>query len=241
MINDEYSFKLAIKILKENNIHFWLCHGTLLGAIRENRLLPWDHDIDIGIWSDQHSKNQILNIFKNEQKFKQTIVPEETDNLHFLYGSKRVDINFYKKNSEIAYIKWIAPGNKINRFLFVIGYFIYGNASIKASIEASSLYAKTLKIALIFLFIPFRFLLSNNIKINIKNLIKSRTNYTGYSYPMELMKFKNFNFLGEVIPIPIKSEEVLEMTYGKDWKVQKKNFVWHKEAKNLLSQNEVDS
>jgi len=37
------------KILKENNITYWLDFGTLLGAVRENRLLPWDNDLDISI------------------------------------------------------------------------------------------------------------------------------------------------------------------------------------------------
>ena len=35
--------------LNENGIHYWVEGGTLLGIIRENRLLPWDHDIDISV------------------------------------------------------------------------------------------------------------------------------------------------------------------------------------------------
>lgn len=35
------------KILSKHGIHWWLDHGTLLGIIRNNELIPYDHDIDV--------------------------------------------------------------------------------------------------------------------------------------------------------------------------------------------------
>ncbi|WP_181938141.1 MULTISPECIES: LicD family protein [unclassified Arenibacter] len=43
-------------ILDQCKIDYWLEGGTLLGIIRENRLLPWDNDIDISINHDQLDK-----------------------------------------------------------------------------------------------------------------------------------------------------------------------------------------
>lgn len=34
----------------ENDIPHWLNFGTLLGAVRGQDLIPWDEDIDVGIW-----------------------------------------------------------------------------------------------------------------------------------------------------------------------------------------------
>lgn len=36
-------------VLEKNNVEFWLESGTLLGIVRESRLLPWDNDIDIAV------------------------------------------------------------------------------------------------------------------------------------------------------------------------------------------------
>lgn len=37
------------RALNESEVTWWADHGTLLGLIREGRLLPWDHDIDLSL------------------------------------------------------------------------------------------------------------------------------------------------------------------------------------------------
>ncbi|PIE78970.1 MAG: hypothetical protein CSA15_05075, partial [Candidatus Delongbacteria bacterium] len=48
----------STNILEENNIKYILEAGTLLGIVRENRLLPWDNDIDITV-TEEYEK-QVL-------------------------------------------------------------------------------------------------------------------------------------------------------------------------------------
>ncbi|MFB0517315.1 MAG: LicD family protein [Candidatus Neomarinimicrobiota bacterium] len=54
---------VALKMLKEittilekKNIWYCLDGGTLLGIVRENRLLPWDNDLDTFVTKDEYKK-----------------------------------------------------------------------------------------------------------------------------------------------------------------------------------------
>ncbi len=42
--------RYIIEIFDSAGIKWWIDHGTLLGIVREARLLPWDDDIDISIF-----------------------------------------------------------------------------------------------------------------------------------------------------------------------------------------------
>lgn len=41
------------RLMKENNVEYFLIAGSLMGALRYNNRMPWDDDIDIGILSRQ--------------------------------------------------------------------------------------------------------------------------------------------------------------------------------------------
>ena len=55
MNNQENLNKLLVgiaTIFRENNIEFFINHGTLLGYYRDKRLMPWDNDVDLGSLMD---------------------------------------------------------------------------------------------------------------------------------------------------------------------------------------------
>ena len=57
------NFIIAIKILNELKIDYWVCHGTLLGIVRDKELLDWDNDIDIAVIEDEVNKDKIIKSF----------------------------------------------------------------------------------------------------------------------------------------------------------------------------------
>lgn len=46
--------KDADEIFNKHNIHYFLLYGTVLGMYREKRILPWDGDIDLGIFVESY-------------------------------------------------------------------------------------------------------------------------------------------------------------------------------------------
>lgn len=56
MLVAERMLENIAKIFNSCNIEYWIEGGTLLGIRRENRLLPWDNDIDFSVKSTQTEK-----------------------------------------------------------------------------------------------------------------------------------------------------------------------------------------
>ena len=55
----------TVKKFDDNSIPYWLTFGTLLGAVRNNKIIPWDEDIDLGILvMDMPAATKLSRIFQ---------------------------------------------------------------------------------------------------------------------------------------------------------------------------------
>lgn len=87
------------EICRKYDIKYWICYGSLIGAIRHNGFIPWDDDLDIGIMRSDYNK------------LSQVPREEWGDNLLFCLPSsadERHDKTFariYVKNSRIQSLK----------------------------------------------------------------------------------------------------------------------------------------
>ena len=52
----EKMLKDVTEIFEKHNVRYWLDFGTLLGIVREGRILPWDDDMDISIFEEDRQK-----------------------------------------------------------------------------------------------------------------------------------------------------------------------------------------
>ena len=91
-----------IKVLTENKIDYWVCHGTLLGIIRDKKLIPWDHDIDIGIIEDKKNRSILQLILKQNgfKEIKKTFLKNDGMLKFVKTGGREIDVNFYRINEK---------------------------------------------------------------------------------------------------------------------------------------------
>ena len=55
---------------------------------------------------------------------------------------------------------------------------------------------------------------------------------------MNLMVFKDMKYNNFLIRTPQEPETCLKFTYGEDWLIPNKSYIWYEEANNLMEINE---
>ncbi len=81
--------KYIDKICKDNEIHYSLAYGTLLGAIRHKGFIPWDDDIDICM--DRKNFNKFVKACKHDNNNDYELLWLDTNTKYTLPLPKVID------------------------------------------------------------------------------------------------------------------------------------------------------
>lgn len=219
----DQNFIEIIQIFNRNKINYWVCHGTLLGIIRDNNLIKWDHDIDIALWKKENKKKNIIKlleknsfVLRKNSEVKNNLISFEKK------GGRIIDINFYqlrKKKNKIAFVKWFIPRNNLMKFIDAISKANEYNGKFKYIIKIFALFQKKFEIIK-------KLLIKKNLFFKI----------SGYFEPYEYIgDIKKINFNGLKVRIPEFPEKYLRFLYGNDWKTPKKNYKWYEDTESLIN------
>ena len=107
------------RICQKHNIEYFLCAGSVLGAVRHKGFIPWDEDIDVGM------------IRKEYDRFVEIVKKELKDG--FFYHLPQKDMDYYKPYLKIyknntSYVRYELSRLKIHHGLHV-DIFPFDNVS----------------------------------------------------------------------------------------------------------------
>ena len=222
-------------LFENANIFSWVSHGTLLGLIRDGEIIPWDTDLDLSVWKDEVSSDNVRELML-ANGYKEDLILGDMDCLHFRRVEKSdimVDISFYRREYGNATVYWHTPPSAFLRKLSYRALSLAGRRDTSGEMHIKQM----LKKVIYFLATPLRILKAKGEPL-ITTLAMRMVSRKGYSYSQELLS--EFEWLdvtnAKKLRIPKDYEEYLAQTYGDDWSTPNRDFIWYRDAKNIASE-----
>lgn len=217
-------FKDMKTVLDKYQVIFWLEHGTLLGAIREGKIIDRDYDVDIATASTDILLENIVLIRKELYDLGYDVYISKS-RLNLKKDDKHVSLYLYHCDIIPEHI----TRRRISKKNFIGKILVYAFLRVFATSHKDLIHKYTPKTRaiqmtkwLVRTFLPkgmHSLILSFGIKTD--SIISYNVNVP-VSY---IERFKEINFYDMNVRVPMKSEKYLEHIYGKNWRTPDKN--WH--------------
>ena len=224
----EIFLRYGVEILENLNIPYWLDCGTLLGIVRENHLLSWETDIDIGVLQKNLKDTDVLNIVKKatmdgfQVNVYKSFISICKNDLVF-------DIKIYTQHNNYVVEEKLQPKNLISS---AIGFLLHSfssefyldrkgrNLFNKIIINLIKILTKIIPFKIRLLISrPFYYLYKNFLTIDISEAIPE----------VFIEEFVELNFLEKLYLVPKDKEEYLAFRYGNNWTEPNQNWITEKD------------
>ena len=220
---------VAVKNLREvkevfdkNDVNFWLDTGTLLGAVRDGKIIEWDTDIDLATWYNgitkliftfRELKKRGFNITLNRKWAVMTIKKFDCN----------INVSLYHKRGGYAWKIWRVPKKRmiisvLNRCVNISNLKVYATPERTFTRRIKHL-SSLLPSALKQLVTDMAWLALHRLGCMIPTIIPKH--YFG--------KLSTIRFYGMQFNAPSEVEKYLEYRYGGDWRTPKRKWIHYEE------------
>ncbi len=227
----------VIKAFDYQSVPFWLDQGTLLGLVRDGRLIEDDHDLDLGVWEDDYKNNraQILAKLKREGIWVEAYKPHQLSITSLGEDVPMINIAFYKRISGLAVKKMYYPGPSRLENLAVKAALFGAHAAsgrLDKKLPGGGIYRALLLLAKVIPAPAWRAL----------SHLSGRSQYYFKPYVTMAVPEHFFLKLGDIsidgvnLPVPANPEAYLALKYGPDWHKPRKEWVFWEDDGAITNQ-----
>jgi len=228
------------EVAQHHGVQCWLCYGALLGMIRENRLLPWNNDAELGCWYTIDINSKMKRIAADLNKRGYTVYYWGTiGTLSIKQTGADVNINCFWREGDYA----VRPHEEIPSihqgysFIFARIFYEFGvamglyNDGFITTLRLSKSTKDLLKTICVGIFRILPCILRKNLFLfffNISQKLGGIFQKTGI--PLHFFEtLSTIEFYGSNILIPKNSKELLKFIYGEQWNIPKDAWSFYKD------------
>lgn len=212
-------------VCKKHGICYWLCSGTLLGAVRHGGFIPWDDDVDIEMLREDYEK--LVKILKGEKSSNYVLQTHQTDSNYLAPYGKLRDLHSYIKEDNYNDCHYKYHGIYIDVFIMEPSSSLFLN-KVSNNLQSFVLFRMNKylhKKAFRKIYFSVNFYLLDKLLFPLLRSI-SRINAGGRlrhtlgscfvkpRYEDDIFPLSQMNFEGIQFPIPGNSEHYLREIYG---------------------------
>jgi phosphorylcholine metabolism protein LicD len=213
-------------VLNDHCVDYWLDCGTLLGATRDNQLISWDKDLDLGCWKkedDYEVKCDLKNSF--EALGYDVFITDHYLNIHYKeHLELNMDLNFYTTDGDKA----MTPSSSLYPFLNdrwskLTNHLIKSVYSKKSFLKKYSRFTRLLFRVVLWIHNTIFSIFPSSMKSKyLDALIRFRKKTSNHMEEVvPILYFKDIIYqevLNGSYPVPKDSESYLQYRYGVNWR-----------------------
>ncbi len=205
------------EILDKVGITYWLDSGTLLGAVRDGKIIEWDVDVDLGTWYS--NINKIISAFPLFKERGFHVIIRRRYGFMTIAKDCNVDVDLFRRTDYHAWRFFRAYTKKIENLL---GWWMtvlenletYTRPEGKKLARKSELFLAPLPLKLRHLMTDVTWFIIDRCDCIIP-----------WTIPKHFFeKLSTIQFYGMKFNIPSKVDNYLEYRYGSGWETPNKNW-----------------